>query len=145
MSNKTLVNGLKCNTCGDFIYSRARHDFHWCSCGNSDTGIFVDGGFDYMRAGCGKSASYESASVTVRADKAILYSDWNYGKDKYGLIKAEDFKTDEYRLAERILSISESCTDRASVLKFIDMEIAAQRKAWEDDARDNGEEDSDDE
>lgn len=46
MTNITQ-SGLHCNGCGDDIYSNSRHDFVQCSC----SGIFVDGGFDYMRWG----------------------------------------------------------------------------------------------
>lgn len=88
-SKQLKVNGLKCRTCGYTIYSRARHDFHYCACGSeSDTGIFIDGGFDYMRAGYGKDADFEPVEITLPDDvyKATLYSDWIYNKDKYGWI-----------------------------------------------------------
>lgn len=43
----TKVNVVICPHCKDGIYSVARHDFHYCSCGHT----FVDGGFDYTRCG----------------------------------------------------------------------------------------------
>lgn len=41
--------GLKCNKCGDVIWSTHRHDFKWCKCHE----CFVDGGDDYFRYGGG--------------------------------------------------------------------------------------------
>ena len=52
MSKK--LNRAKCKNCGDVIISRYRHDFVTCSCfrpTEDNTGIFVDGGNDYCRAG----------------------------------------------------------------------------------------------
>lgn len=39
--------GVQCGECGDRIFSNFRHDFNRCRCGAT----FVDGGFDYVRAG----------------------------------------------------------------------------------------------
>lgn len=41
------IIGLRCDKCGDIIYSTDRHDFKRCKCG----GCFVDGGRDYFRYG----------------------------------------------------------------------------------------------
>lgn len=43
----TPQHGLRCTHCGEDIYSNSRHDFVSCSC----EAIFIDGGFDYIRAG----------------------------------------------------------------------------------------------
>ena len=43
----TKQYGYRCLDCGDEIYSNSRHDFVSCKCGSA----FVDGGFDYIRAG----------------------------------------------------------------------------------------------
>ena len=40
---KIKVIAVKCPECGDLIYSRARHDFRYCSCGE----IAIDGISDY--------------------------------------------------------------------------------------------------
>lgn len=51
MQNK---NRAKCKACGDVIESTHRHDWVACSCFKNEvdnTGIFVDGGNDYWRAG----------------------------------------------------------------------------------------------
>ncbi len=75
------INALRCLTCGDTIYSRAHYDFHRCSCGD----IFVDGGFDYLRAGWGKNPPV-SLQIEVDATKKMLYDDWNNKTDKFGRI-----------------------------------------------------------
>ena len=80
----TKVTGLTCPRCGDFVYSRARHDFRSCRCG----AIFVDGGFDYWR--CGWDPTFEKApeskAVRVFATPEELFQDWNTSTDKFGRI-----------------------------------------------------------
>lgn len=46
--------GLKCNKCGDVMYSIDRHDFRHCKCG----ACAVDGGRDYLKIS-GEANSYE--------------------------------------------------------------------------------------
>lgn len=41
------IEGLRCQECDTFIWSRSHHDFRPCPCGT----CFVDGGRDYFRAG----------------------------------------------------------------------------------------------
>ena len=43
--------GIKCNTCGDELFSLHRHDFKWCSCQSKDNtkGVAIDGGDCYLR------------------------------------------------------------------------------------------------
>ena len=79
------VFGIKCKKCGDFIYSRAVHDFHSCT----SEACSIDGGQnDYFRA-CGNPDDYEFIrDVEIEAkDGKELYEDWNRGKNKYGWIK----------------------------------------------------------
>ena len=40
-------HGLRCRRCRDHIFSNSRHDFVRCKC----DATFIDGGFDYLRAG----------------------------------------------------------------------------------------------
>ena len=40
-----IQNAVICNKCDDFIFSKHRHDFVTCKCGN----ISVDGGQEYLR------------------------------------------------------------------------------------------------
>lgn len=39
------VQGVRCLNCNDWIYSKHRHDFVWCSCKS----CAIDGGRDYTR------------------------------------------------------------------------------------------------
>lgn len=45
MTKVIIQNQVRCNKCGDEPYSRTRHDFKECKCGN----IAVDGGMAYLR------------------------------------------------------------------------------------------------
>lgn len=45
MKKKLLVNKAMCNVCNDVLYSKHRHDFVTCTCGN----LSVDGGEEYIR------------------------------------------------------------------------------------------------
>ena len=85
-----LVKGIRCKHCGDIIYSRAQHDFRWCSC----CGCAIDGGFDYVKI-IGTPSTYEVMTIDILESKddeevkKILFDDWNRGKDKYGIIKGK--------------------------------------------------------
>lgn len=82
------VKAIKCNNCGDTIYSRAVHDFHWCSCKK----CAVDGGLDYFRI-TGKLKDWKVVDLNVLDDltdkdaRKVLYDDWNTKTDNYGLLK----------------------------------------------------------
>lgn len=81
----TTVNAIECPNCGDVIYSRARHDYRNCSCGE----IAIDGGFDYTKV-CYKDENSRPKNVVVEisASKKELFDDWNNRKDKFGIIKS---------------------------------------------------------
>jgi hypothetical protein len=79
----TKVTAIICPNCKDKIYSRARHDFRSCTCGDT----CVDGGFDYLRT-CFKTVPPERIELEVYATKNELYDDWNRGTNKFGIIKA---------------------------------------------------------
>jgi len=83
------IKALKCLNCGDIIYSRARHDFHSCSCEDRDSRISIDGGFDYCRMAYSDNSRYEWVEIDVNATKEELYDDWNEGRDDFGIIKAK--------------------------------------------------------
>ena len=80
------INAVICPICKDTIYSRARHDFRTCKC----NGIFVDGGFDYLRIGGNKTP--EIIEIEINVTKKELYNDWNYHIDKYGRIEEKESK-----------------------------------------------------
>jgi len=79
---KTKIQAIKCPTCKDVIFSRARHDFHYCTCG----AMFVDGGFDYLRYGGEAFDNVEFINLELDETKKELYDDWNKGINKFGII-----------------------------------------------------------
>ena len=51
---KILRNAAQCKVCGQVIESRNVHDFVTCSCFDNvenTSGIFIDGGLEYLRRG----------------------------------------------------------------------------------------------
>lgn len=48
MIKNTIPGIIKCMECGYILVSNHRHDFNSCGCKNE---AFVDGGYDYLRAG----------------------------------------------------------------------------------------------
>jgi len=79
------INGIKCFDCETIIFSRTRHDFHWCPCGK----IAIDGGFDYLKYSY-KDMPPIPIKFSLEITKKELYNDWNYNRDLFGLIKKED-------------------------------------------------------
>jgi len=75
------VQTVKCLKCGDEIYSRARHDFRWCSCHS----VAVDGGRDYTKI-CGEPTEFITGSAEVDVTDLQLFEDWNRGENKYGKV-----------------------------------------------------------
>ncbi len=78
----TKVDAILCFSCLDTVYSRARHDFRSCSCGN----VSIDGGFDYTKISWRPGSLFEQFNVEVIASKQQLWNDWSTGADIYGVI-----------------------------------------------------------
>jgi hypothetical protein len=78
-----IVNTAQCPTCKDILFSRAHHDFRFCTCGET----FVDGGFEYVRIGGKDLEAIITGTMEISASKKELYDDWNYSENKYGLIR----------------------------------------------------------
>jgi len=78
-----FVKAIICPSCDDTIFSRARHDFIWCSCGNCG----IDGGFEYVRTSWKTGGMPKHKRIKVLATRQQLYDDWNNRVDKFGLIK----------------------------------------------------------
>jgi len=79
----TTVTAIKCKSCRDVIFSRARHDHHPCSCGK----VWIDGGFDYIRVGW-PSGEEPPKSFKLEIEKTAteLYHDWNNRENKFGVM-----------------------------------------------------------
>lgn len=70
-----------CPECNDEMYSRARHDFRYCSCKN----MFVDGGPGLERVGTIRGFDkVKTGSVEIDATEKELYDDWNLSLDRFG-------------------------------------------------------------
>lgn len=83
-----IVMAVVCPLCGDTIYSRARHDFHFCYCGN----LFVDGGQEYLRFGAIVDINkIKQLTTEINCDKKQLYDDWNKDINNYGWIRDEKY------------------------------------------------------
>lgn len=85
-----VQNAVSCNSCGDMIISKHRHDFVECSCG----AIAVDGGQEYLRRiGTLEKGSYAEYSWSLpdelyngcaeEVEKAM-----NTNRNKYGIANA---------------------------------------------------------
>jgi hypothetical protein len=80
------VFAIRCLKCKCTVYSRARHDYRSCECGE----VAIDGGFDYIRMRRKDPLGYKTIKrKTINASMRELYNDWNRGTDKYGLEKGK--------------------------------------------------------
>jgi DNA-directed RNA polymerase subunit RPC12/RpoP len=70
--------GVKCSKCGDRIFSNSRHDFNWCKCNST----FVDGGFDYVRAGGNFAVGDDGPVFITRRLKAKPKHRFRQGREK---------------------------------------------------------------
>jgi len=50
-------NSAQCSNCKDILISKHIHDWVACSCWKHGTGIFVDGGNEYLRRGWGEDGT----------------------------------------------------------------------------------------
>ena len=82
------LRAYKCPNCRTLVFSRARHDYRSCPCGE----IAVDGGFDYSRLTF-KETPPIPYEVKIKQSKTMCFNDWNQTDEKeweYGWIKPED-------------------------------------------------------
>lgn len=86
--SKVRVTCIQCPECLDILYSRARHDFHGCTCGK----VFIDGGFDYTRIGGDLKGGKPFIKYIMEVTRKDLYHDWNKTINKYGRIKTKKRK-----------------------------------------------------
>lgn len=86
------VHGIKCKKCGDIIYSRARHDMRWCTCG----ACAIDGGqYDYIKITGDKEDWELTGDFDIKETFQQVHDDWSYGTNKLGLIKTEQMTIKE--------------------------------------------------
>ena len=80
------VEAVKCLKCKTIVFSRARHDFRSCKCGE----VSIDGGFDYCKLSHKTDARMEFFLLGVSATPQALYDDWNKSQDKFGLLDSKN-------------------------------------------------------
>jgi len=83
------VNVVTCPCCGQSIYSRARHDFRYCNCGE----VWVDGGLDYFRYPLHTekdNLDVKTSVVTVDATREQLYLDYKKSRNLFGTLPSTD-------------------------------------------------------
>lgn len=78
----TKVIAIECPQCGYIIYSRARHDFRSCKCGDCN----IDGGFDYVKIGAMDLSKIQQHELEIPITRTELYDDWNNQTDNYGSV-----------------------------------------------------------
>jgi hypothetical protein len=81
MSNKgkMRVQGVECPRCKEKLWSKHRHDFHYCKCKYT----FVDGGRDYLRYGWGIEPSKPNdGNITEAEWKEVTAQNEKIGRPK---------------------------------------------------------------
>ena len=61
LKEERFRQGLHCLVCNVITYSRYRHDYHSCECGN----CFVDGGPAYFRGGYNNKAQVKEVTIDL--------------------------------------------------------------------------------
>ena len=80
------VSAVKCYKCGDIIYSRHVHDFHWCTCQS----VAIDGGRDYTKL-VGQPSEMRMLTLDIgNLTNKDLVDDWNLRINKLGTIQWKD-------------------------------------------------------
>ena len=85
-----VQNAVSCNSCGDMIISKHRHDFVTCTCG----AISVDGGQAYLRrVGSLEKGSYADFSWSLPDELYNACADavqeaMDTGRNKFGIANA---------------------------------------------------------
>lgn len=78
------ISAIECPKCHDIIWSRAVHDFHYCSC----RAVSIDGGFDYCHFGWQPEVDRpEIIQIDIEVTIEQCYNDWNKRINKLGTIK----------------------------------------------------------
>jgi hypothetical protein len=85
VENNIKVEAVVCPVCEDTIYSRARHDYHYCTCG----AVGVDGGREYTKISWDpkKCGVPEVIEIELPYTRTEIYQDWNQNANKLGTIR----------------------------------------------------------
>lgn len=84
------INAIHCHNCGDYIFSRARHDFRFCSCKN----VSIGGGTDYLKLAYEPDAKFSFYSVVIELTPEELYEDWREHSEIY--VNTKDLENEPY-------------------------------------------------
>lgn len=103
-----IVNQVECLKCGDKPFSKHRHDFVSCKCGN----ISVDGGQEYLRRvgslrdGSVKELSYSLPDDVVKACTEAVNWGKDTGRNSFGIALAvfRALKDSGYLITEEMLA-----------------------------------------
>lgn len=78
------VQAVKCEKCGDIVFSRAVNDLRGCTCGS----VLVSGGLHNRgKPVIAPGTKYRRLTLVVEATVRQLYDDWTSWTDKFGRIK----------------------------------------------------------
>jgi len=85
---KMKIQLIKCYHCGDFLFSRAEHDFRYCTCGKTavDCGLKIEDIWVSYRM-IGNVLPTDWYVVDIDVTESELYNDWNYNETVYGVYK----------------------------------------------------------
>jgi len=78
-----IITVIKCKICNVTIFSRCRHDFHSCKCGNCS----IDGGREYVKISYKNSNDYEIKEINIQQTQRELYDDWRTETNRYGTME----------------------------------------------------------
>ena len=89
------VKAIKCNSCGDIVYSRTEEDLRRCGCG----AVSAHGGQSYSKFEPSPGSDYVLIKIDINADPHDIYRDWSDMIDSYGLIKGSTKGKNTYEKA----------------------------------------------
>ena len=95
-----VQNAVSCNSCGDMIISKHRHDFVTCSCG----AISVDGGQAYLRrVGTLEPGSYAEYIFSIYTEYSWSLPDELYDACAEAVEKAMDTNRNKFGIANAVM------------------------------------------
>ena len=86
-----LVKAVECGECKSVVFSRTEADVRECLCGR----VIVSGGLQYFTYETHPGASAQTTKIEVGATPDMLYDDWHYLADQYGLVVPTDTEEHE--------------------------------------------------